>query len=225
MKVILIINGIDDLAKALAKRLTSKYRVIICTPHPVEQGVKTTQGVKCEGIAMDTTSLLNIESVLQKIMETYGSIDCLINGSYLVADTKLENSNEKEIKKLLEMNLLGPILVSKAVIPLMKKQAGGLIINMNLYSDFRSKNTGLINSLSNGTVTSFSRFLTKNLKKDSIPVTEILYEKVNRKLYTKDTLRKEALEIMYVERTVDTIELILSLSNGITIPRITIKNS
>lgn len=83
-------------------------------------------------VLLDVTwSQETINEVIQKIIAKYGRIDCVVNNAGFGSLGRIENSTEEIIQKQFNTNFFGTFKVIKAVLPKMKKQGGGMIINIS----------------------------------------------------------------------------------------------
>ncbi len=82
-------------------------------------------------IVLDVTSAANIESCISSSLAKYGQIDILVNnaGTTIGADNFLSTTAD-QWETSFRVNILGPMMLSKAVIPQMKENGGGRIINI-----------------------------------------------------------------------------------------------
>ncbi len=80
-----------------------------------------------------------VEKCTNEIIEEFGKIDILINNAGLWIQEKLEENDEKRIHDVIDVNLLGTIYMTKAVIPIMKKNQDGIIININSQAGINHK--------------------------------------------------------------------------------------
>ena len=71
-----------------------------------------------------------IQAMIKDIIQQYGHIDILVNNAGVGITGPIEETPELEIKKAFDINLYGPINVIKLVLPQMRKQKSGLIINI-----------------------------------------------------------------------------------------------
>ncbi|MCL6626484.1 MAG: SDR family oxidoreductase [Alicyclobacillus shizuokensis] len=98
------------------------------------QGVAR-QIVSAGGIAtftpMDVTSEASVTGWIAGILERHGRIDVLFNNAGISAVGELHNVSRELWDKVLAVNVTGPYLVAKAVLPVMMRQRSGSIINMS----------------------------------------------------------------------------------------------
>ena len=70
------------------------------------------------------------EKAVQKAVEKFGRIDVLVNNAGYGAVTNFEETSEETIKRLYEVNVFGTMRVTRAVLPVMRKQRSGHIFNV-----------------------------------------------------------------------------------------------
>jgi short-subunit dehydrogenase len=81
-------------------------------------------------IISDLASKSGWEEAANKIKDKFGKIDILINCVGMLIPGKVENLTYEQIRQIISSNLTSFVLASKAIIPLMKKQGSGHIINL-----------------------------------------------------------------------------------------------
>jgi 3-oxoacyl-[acyl-carrier protein] reductase len=80
--------------------------------------------------AMDVTDRMQIHTVVQDVLERWGAIDILVNNAGIYEVLPVEEITEEQWDRLLAVNLKGAFLCCQAVIPAMKSQGRGRIINI-----------------------------------------------------------------------------------------------
>ncbi len=80
--------------------------------------------------ACDVTKEAQVTSMARTTMDQFGSIDILINNAGWQFVATLEQSTVEDWDRTMSINLRGPFLCSKAVIPVMRQQGSGVIINV-----------------------------------------------------------------------------------------------
>ena len=89
------------------------------------------KGVKALIIQADVTNKEAIEEVVKKAIEEFGQIDVLVNNAGITKDNLLMRMSEEEFDKVIEINLKGTYIVTKAVTKYMMKKRKGSIINLS----------------------------------------------------------------------------------------------
>ncbi len=127
-KRVLITGGSSGIGKESALFLAnSGYDVFVGTREP-----KRLQEVKCSTLTpifLDITSTKSIDLALKSV----GDIDILINNAGYGLVSTIEDMCEEEMYNLFNINLFGLLRVSKAVIPTMRKNRSGIIINISSF--------------------------------------------------------------------------------------------
>lgn len=82
-------------------------------------------------LEMDVSSNVSVENALSRIMQDHGKIDVLFNNAGFMIMGSLEDLTMNEIQRQVDTDLMGPMLLTKNVIPHMRTNKKGLIINMS----------------------------------------------------------------------------------------------
>jgi len=84
----------------------------------------------CLVVPADLTRREDIARIVEAALARYGTIDVLVNNAGLGRYDWLERLPEDEIHTQIEVNLVAPILLTRAVLPVMRAQGRGVIINV-----------------------------------------------------------------------------------------------
>lgn len=134
-QVVVITGASDGLGKALAYRL-AKEKVKLALLARSEDKLKIlrdeimSQGGQAEYVVCDVTKVEDIQNAIQQVKEKLGSIDILVNNAGIWTAGTLEQHSIEKIKELFTTNTLGTIFTTKEVLPLMKEQKYGQILNV-----------------------------------------------------------------------------------------------
>lgn len=88
-------------------------------------------GVKVKGYQSNAADFQAAQDLAASVLETFGSIDVLINNAGITKDNLLMRISEEDFDQVMEVNLKSVFNLTKAVIRPMMKQRGGSIINMS----------------------------------------------------------------------------------------------
>ncbi len=72
-----------------------------------------------------------IREMVKKVQAHFGRVDVLINNAGRGMHCPLESIDIREYRKLFDLNVVGPLVAMQAVIPVMRKQGGGSIVNVS----------------------------------------------------------------------------------------------
>ena len=89
-------------------------------------------------VALDVTSKESMNQAIEKGVEKFGTIDYLINNAGYGYRSSVEEGEEENVDLLFETNFFGPIYLIKQVLPYMRKQRSGGIINISSIAAARS---------------------------------------------------------------------------------------
>lgn len=92
--------------------------------------IKDTYQVDAISIQCDVSKEEEVEKMVNEIVDKFGGIDILVNNAGVSRDSLLLDKNMKEFKRVLDVNLIGTYLCSRAVGKVMLEQKKGKIINI-----------------------------------------------------------------------------------------------
>jgi NAD(P)-dependent dehydrogenase (short-subunit alcohol dehydrogenase family) len=95
------------------------------------QSIADKQHLRIRVVQLDVTDENSIKSAIRSILSEAGRIDLLVNNAGYVLTGAFEDIGINEIKALYETNVFGVIRVTQAVLPIMRKQGSGRIINIS----------------------------------------------------------------------------------------------
>lgn len=136
-KVALITGGGRGIGKAVALaygREGAKLAICARTGSEIEEVAKEIRalGAECLAVVCDVSLEESVAKAVQEVQEKFGKIDVLINNVGVM--TRPAPLAELEVRKwdyTISVNLRGPFLVTRAVLPLMMRQRSGSIINLS----------------------------------------------------------------------------------------------
>ena len=82
-------------------------------------------------LALDVTENMAVTAAVNKTQQHFGTIDVLVNNAGYGYMSALEEGEDAEVRKLFDTNFFGVVDLIKAVLPIMREQRSGYIINMS----------------------------------------------------------------------------------------------
>lgn len=133
------------------------------------------EGRKIRRYNSDLTINGDIRQLLKRIKEDFPSIDVLINNAgFNPRKARIEEYTEQEYSDIIDLNLKAPLLLTNGLLPIMKRQHYGHIINIIAAMAYLCKEDWGPYASSKAGLLAFSRVLSKECAKDNIKVTSII---------------------------------------------------
>ena len=133
----LITGAGRGIGKAIALRFAQEGCNIAFTDIALNDVVMETEkelaalGVKVKAYASNAANFEETHQVVDEIVKDFGRIDVLVNNAGITKDTALKRMTEEQWDAVINVNLKSVFNFTKAVQPVMWKQAGGSVINMS----------------------------------------------------------------------------------------------
>jgi NAD(P)-dependent dehydrogenase (short-subunit alcohol dehydrogenase family) len=135
-KVVLITGGSSGIGKSIGEFLHQKGFVVYGTSRNPE---KITNSI-FPLVALDVRDKQSIVNCVAEVIQKSGRLDIVINNAGVGITGPIEEIPTEEIRNNFETNLFGPIEVMKAVLPQMREQKSGLIINITSIAGYIATN-------------------------------------------------------------------------------------
>ena len=168
-KVVLITGGSSGIGKSIGEFLQQKGFVVYGTsrnPERIENSVFPL-------VALDVRNTESIQKAVSEVIEKSGRLDIVINNAGVGITGPLEEIPSEEIKNNFETNLFGPIEVMKAVLPQMRTQKSGLIINITSIAGYMGLPYRSVYSASKGALELITEALRMETKSFGIHITNV----------------------------------------------------
>jgi len=222
-KVAVITGGSDGLGKATAKRLvTAGCKVIILSP--TEEKLKATASeLGCEYRVCDVSDEKQVDLCIKEIAATFKKIDFLINSAGVWIEGELTAIDPEKIRRIFEVNTLGTIFMCQAVIPFMRTQGSGVILNVVSQAGLNVKANRSIYNSSKWAVTGFTRCLELDLSSVGIKVVGLYPSMMKTGLFAAAGVAKDTSKGLDVNEVAKAIEFALSSGPETEISAIEIK--
>ena len=131
-KVAIVTGGARGTGAAVAQRFCQQgAKVVVCDVRD-EMGQTTVAelGASATYRRCDVTNSDEWAGLVASTLEAHGRVDVLVNNAGVLHQGPIENTSEEDFRKLLEVNTLGPFLGIRAVVPVMREQGSGSIVNV-----------------------------------------------------------------------------------------------
>lgn len=168
-KVVLITGGSSGIGKSVGEYLTQKGLIVYGTS-------RNPQNIKNHPfklIALDVRRVETIESAVLEVITNEGRLDVLVNNAGMGITGPIEETPTDEMRKVFDTNLFGAIDVMKAVLPQMRRQNSGLIINVTSIAGYMGLPFRGIYSATKGALEIVTEAIRMEVKNFGIEVTNV----------------------------------------------------
>jgi NAD(P)-dependent dehydrogenase (short-subunit alcohol dehydrogenase family) len=168
-KVVLITGGSSGIGKSIGEYLHHKGFVVYGTSRNPE---KITHSI-FPLLALDVQNTASIQAAVAYVLSISGKIDVVVNNAGVGITGPLEEIPTLEMRNHFETNFFGPIEVMKAVLPQMRVQKSGLIINITSIAGYIGLPYRSIYSASKGALELITEALRMEVKPFGIAITNV----------------------------------------------------
>jgi len=168
--IALVTGASSGIGKATAERLaTAGYKVYGTSRSGAQTGQRS-----FEMLPLDVTSDQSVEAAVREVMQLDGRIDLLVNNAgFGVAPAGAEESSIEQARSIFETNFFGIVRMTRAVVPHMRKQGGGRIINIGSVLGFLPMPYGALYAATKHAIEGYSESLDHELRTRGIRVSVI----------------------------------------------------
>lgn len=168
-KVVLITGGSSGIGKSIGEFLHQKGFIVYGTSRNPE---KITNSI-FPLVALDVRDKQSIVNCISEVIQKSGRLDIVINNAGVGITGPIEEIPTEEIRNNFETNLFGPIEVMKVVLPQMREQKSGLIINITSIAGYMGLPYRGIYSASKGALELITEALRMEVKSFGIQITNV----------------------------------------------------
>lgn len=223
-QVILITGGISGLGKAMAQRMIGKHDVVILARD--EDGLQKVSGeLGCTGVMCDVTRPESVAKAIAEVVTRFGRIDVLVNNAGVWIQGMLEDNDPDRIREVIEVNTLGPIFCSREVIPHMKRQESGLIINVISQAGLYGKAERSVYNASKWAMTGFTKSLLEDLLPHNIRVSGLYPGVLKTKLFESAGVDRDLSDALDPQEVAKAIEMMIETDASVCIPELGIRRA
>ena len=171
-KTAIVTGGAKGIGRAIADGLAAAgARIVIADIANAETAAASyPDGI---GLTVDVSDSDQVDAMVAAVKERCGSIDILINNAGIYASLEMRPFDQipvDEWRHVMDVNVLSMFLTCRSVVPIMKQQGGGKIVNISSGTPFRGVPFLLHYVTSKGAVVALTRSLAKELGADGVYV-------------------------------------------------------
>lgn len=137
-KVAIVTGGASGIGKAMCKALAAEGANVVVVDLDGQKGKEAAKevGGKSTSLQADVTSSASMNKMAEEIDRQFGRIDILVNNVGVRITKSFLDHTDADWNTMIQTNLTGPFLCSRAVVPFMKRAGKGRIINTASIASF-----------------------------------------------------------------------------------------
>jgi short-subunit dehydrogenase len=188
-KVVIVTGASSGIGLATAKLLAKHGAKVALVARSVDKLNRLSEELPNSLIApADMKVEEDIKKMVKQVLRNYGRIDILVNCAGQGYDARLEYIDIDKYRQLFELDVVGPLVAMQAVIPIMRRRGGGMIVNISsgtslMYLPNMSPYSSVKRALNSLTLTA-----REELKQDNI-VVSIVYPYMTLTDFERNTIK------------------------------------
>lgn len=177
-KIAIVTGGTRGIGLEIVRTFKENNSEVILFGSKKESVDKAINKLKEEGIGVtgyypNLNNFGEVESVIKEIYEQYGRIDILVNNAGISANKKIEDTTIEEFENIMNLNVNAVFNVTKAVVPYMKKQGSGVVLNTSSMVSLYGQPSGVGYPASKSAVNGLTKSLARELAPFNIRVNAV----------------------------------------------------
>jgi NADP-dependent 3-hydroxy acid dehydrogenase YdfG len=134
--VAVVTGGGSGIGREVAISLCKEgVRVVICGRRQasLDETMRMIQGEggAATAVQADVSKEQDVDRLVKAALSTYGTLDILINNAGVLEGSRIHEADVEDWDQVMAINLRGPFLMARAILPIFRKKSGGHIINIS----------------------------------------------------------------------------------------------
>ncbi len=130
-KVALVTGAARGIGEGIVRRFVAEGAKVMITDVLDEQGQALADELGQAYMHLDVVSRAEWDKVISATEAKFGKLDALVNNAGVIVFKRLDDLSEEEIRRIIDINLIGTIIGAQAAIPAIERAGGGTITNMS----------------------------------------------------------------------------------------------
>ena len=193
-KTAIVTGASAGIGLATAKLLSSKGVKLALVARSKDKLEKLAQELPNSiAVVADLSKVEDVKRMVKQAAEHFGEVDILVNNAGQGYDVLVEKTNPETFRYLFDLDVLGPVAAITEVVPLMRKQGGGAIVNVSSGTVLmRLEEMGPYSALK-AALTQLSLTAHEELKAEKIAVS-VVYPYITLTDFEKNTIKDPSLQ-------------------------------
>jgi 3alpha(or 20beta)-hydroxysteroid dehydrogenase len=132
-KVAIVTGAARGIGEGIVRRFVAEGAQVMITDMLAAEGQMLTDELVAATAFMqhDVVSRAQWDAVIAATETRFGRLDCLVNNAGVIVFKRLDDLSEAEMRRIIDINLIGTMIGCQAAIPALERAGGGSIINMS----------------------------------------------------------------------------------------------
>lgn len=176
-KVAVITGGGAGIGRATCELFAEEGAAVVIAERHAQTGRAVAEQIKNKGgqalfVQTDVSDEASIQRMVAEAMRVFGRLDILINNAAVFVLRGIEATPE-EWRQILDVNVMGPALVAKHVVPHLRRAGGGAIVNLSSISSFIAQPHFVTYNATKAAIANMTRCMALDLAPDNIRVNAV----------------------------------------------------
>ena len=172
-KVVIVTGSGRGIGRDIAKLMKELNADVVVSDVDSSLAKKTAELLDSSWVQADVTNPDDVHKMVQHALAIYGRIDVLVNNAGIMGLSKLEDISLNEWNKMMAVHLTGTFLCSQTVLPIMKEQHSGKIINISSNWGQRGASGAVHYCTAKAGIIGFTRALAREVASNGIQVNAV----------------------------------------------------
>lgn len=130
--VVLVTGASAGIGEATARAASARGAHVVLAARRIDRIERLAQGLgDALAVACDVTDESDVAALVARTVERFGRVDALVNNAGQGLHARVEDTAPSDLRALLELNLVAPLVTMQAVLPMMRAQGSGLVVNVS----------------------------------------------------------------------------------------------
>lgn len=177
-RVILVTGGAQGLGRAICRNLANDNEVIVCDIQK-EKAISFVEELTNEGgsatfVYLDVSREQSVHEAVNAVLQKFGRLDVVINNAGLDVTKSIMELTIEEWDRVMAVNLRGPFVMAKEIMPIMARQKSGHIVNIISTACLRAWTEASVYHASKWGLRGFTQALFAEARQHNVKVTAVI---------------------------------------------------
>jgi len=171
-KIAIVTGAGQGIGRAIAEKLHTEGATVVVTDVNESTARETAAALVGDavGLVADVTSRDSVDAMVAAVKDTFGRVDVLVNNAGWDKASAFVDSDPADWDRVIAINLYGVLNTSKAVLPLMKEQGSGAVVNLASDAGRVGSSGEAVYSAAKGGVIAFTKALAREMARYQVNV-------------------------------------------------------